>query len=319
MSTTEETKPAKQAPLILTGTGYELTVSDGAVKLKADLIAKAEALTVVETAEDVEEANQQIAYLARVRISVDKTREQIKAPVLEIGRTIDSTAKTYILELKGHEDRLAGLVGAYAAEQRRKAQALEAERQRLEKQRRDQEAEAERQRLEAERLKKQAEEQKERAKQQAFEAETAKERKAAAAEQAKAEAEAKAAKDAADAAEASRVAAAASQQNALQQALSLSRHESVDNVKFDLDFEVTDLAALYAFAAECVELKAKRAEILKLVAIVGKDGSIPGITIKEVPRVSKRRAPVETQDSFKCGGCGSNTPIACTCLDGTDK
>jgi hypothetical protein len=52
--------------------------------------------------------------LAQMRILVDKSRKEIKEPVIRIGKLIDLTAKNFLLEIEDEEDRLRGLIADHA-------------------------------------------------------------------------------------------------------------------------------------------------------------------------------------------------------------
>jgi len=56
---------------------------------------------------------------------IEESRKDAKAPVLEIGRQIDSVAKDYIEEIKAEESRVAKLLGAFQIVERDKKLAAE--------------------------------------------------------------------------------------------------------------------------------------------------------------------------------------------------
>lgn len=270
MKTTEPTPP-----LALSGEGYQITVTTEAEALKNELLVEAKGITAIAVPEDVDAVNLQVAKLARVRLDVEKTRTAVKAPVLAIGKKIDDTAKGYIDALKTEEDRLTKLLADFAAVERKKAQDAENERQQLLKKQEQQRQEAERQAAEAERLKEEAAAKK-------FEAVTPAEKRAATILDKKAD-------QLAEVAQETHHVAKQTGQSALFQALNLVSTKAPANVAFDLDYDVNDVHALAAFSKDLVTIEVKRAELLKLIAVVGKNGEIPGITIKEVPRVTKKR------------------------------
>lgn len=78
--------------------------------------------------------------------AVEKMREEIKRPFLEMGRAIDAAAKEHVAELKTELNRLNGLVGAFNEQQAREAEQerrkLAAEAARIENERRLAEQEA---------------------------------------------------------------------------------------------------------------------------------------------------------------------------------
>lgn len=81
--------------------------------------------------------------LKSIAKSVEATRQQVKAPVLDIGRRIDSTAAEFLSPVNAEAERLQKLLTSYEVEQRRIAEAAEAER--LAKLRKEQEEERKRQ------------------------------------------------------------------------------------------------------------------------------------------------------------------------------
>ena len=96
------------------------------------------------------ETDQMLAVGAQAQIKrllklVESSRQSVKAPVLQLGRTIDAKASEFTGPLEAEDRRIGKLVSTYQAEQRRLAE--EAERKRLEAIR---QAEQERLRLERE-------------------------------------------------------------------------------------------------------------------------------------------------------------------------
>jgi len=54
--------------------------------------------------------------LAQMRIAVDKSRKEIKEPVLRIGKLIDATAKNFLNEIEVEESRIRKLIANHANE-----------------------------------------------------------------------------------------------------------------------------------------------------------------------------------------------------------
>lgn len=64
--------------------------------------------------------------------SVEESRKEVKAPVLDVGRRIDAVAKDYLAPLESEAKRLSTLLGTWQEAERRKAERIrqeEAERQ----------------------------------------------------------------------------------------------------------------------------------------------------------------------------------------------
>jgi phage-related minor tail protein len=260
-------------PLSLSGDGFKLIVAPEAAQLKAEIIARSASITRVSGPDENDTARASIKALAAMRNAVSKCRETIKKPVLEIGRKIDSAAKEFVGEIDAEEKRVTGLVAGYAAEVERERQRvlreMEAKRQAEEQARREQEETA--RAAEAARIA---------AEQAAWEA-SDDAQSAKAAEAAKqAEESRRAAEEAAKAAESKREMIAPPPAKA-------------EGVKFEMDYEVTDVHALYRFRPAFVNLEARRADILAWLKTIDDLDSIPepdecGIRITRRAKVSTR-------------------------------
>lgn len=249
-----------QTALILSGSGYELSIAPEAEAQKLELIRDADLIAEVIDAASCDAARNQIKKLAAMRNLVEKSRKDVKEPVLAIGRDIDTKAKGFVGDIEARETRLTKLVGDYAAEVERER--IRVAREMEEKRRRE---EAERQRIEAERIA--AERAAEEAKRKANEAFLAEDDSAAeAAEAQRKEAEAAAAK-AREEAEAAKA----------MPAVPTFAPEKPAGVKFVPDFEVENIHALYAYSASLVSLEPKRSEILALIKQLTQGETLPEI------------------------------------------
>ena len=260
--------------LILSGNGYELSIAPEAEAQKAELIKDASLIVEVRDTPSSDAARNQIKKLAAMRNLVEKSREDVKKPVLAIGRDIDAKAKDFSTAIEAEEKRLTKLVGDHAAEVERERQRIARE---MEEKRRKEEAE--RARIEAERIA--AEKAAEEAKRQANAAFLAEDEDAAA----KAE---QAAKEAADAA-----AKAAAEAEAAKAAVTVPTFapEKPQGVKFVPDYEVENIHALYAYSASLVTLEPKRSEILALIKQLTEGDTlpeIPGLRVFQKAAVSTR-------------------------------
>lgn len=266
----------KTETLILAGEGYNLAIAPEAEQLKAELIASAATITRVSGPDENDTARRAIKALASMRNAVEKSRNIVKAPVLDVGRMIDLKAKVFVAEIDAEEKRLAGLVGSYAevveAERRKVLREMEEKRQAEEKARREAEAarikaeqEAEAARIAAERAMWESSDEAAEAK-----AEEARKAAEAAAERARQE-------EAARAAEAARVATVVP--------------AKAEGVKFEYDFEVESIDALYRYSPGLVKMEAKRSEVLDAIkrqAMEGMTPAIPGLRITQKAKVSTR-------------------------------
>lgn len=127
MNTTTEI--TEITPLILAGDGYQLTISAEAEQRKTELLAKAEAITIVTDNDQSAKAQFQSRSLAAMRIEVEKSRKLVKEPVNRIGKMIDNAAADFLAEIVAEENRIKKLVGDHANEVLR----IKAEKERIER------------------------------------------------------------------------------------------------------------------------------------------------------------------------------------------
>jgi len=115
--------------LILSGEGYTLTICQEAETSKRDLLVASSNVCKVTNNDESADAAYIMRSLAQMRIMVDKGRKDVKEPVLRIGKLIDASAKTFLLEIEEEEARLRKLIGDHANEVARIA-AIKAEEER---------------------------------------------------------------------------------------------------------------------------------------------------------------------------------------------
>ena len=115
--------------LILSGEGYTLTICQEAETSKRELLASSALVATVTNNDESADAAHVMRSLAQMRIMVDKGRKDVKEPVLRIGKLIDASAKTFLLEIEAEEARLRKLIGDHANEVARIA-AIKAEEER---------------------------------------------------------------------------------------------------------------------------------------------------------------------------------------------
>jgi len=209
--------------LILSGEGYTLTICQNAEESKRDLLVASSNVCKVTNNDESADAAYIMRSLAQMRIMVDKGRKDVKEPVLRIGKLIDASAKTFLLEIEDEEARLRKLIGDHASEVARIA-AVKAEEER-----------------------------------KAFEIARAA-REAAAAAQDAAEASGKISDViAAKQAEQARQETLGARMDASSE---LAATKVADGVRFAWDFEVTDMNLLAAIKPDFVETKERRTVIL---------------------------------------------------------
>jgi hypothetical protein len=247
MTTTPNT-----SPIALVGDGYAIAITLAAEVSKDKLLTCSKAVAAVENTDDQAIAHAALKRLAEFRNLLEKSRTEVKAPVLRIGKDIDSKAAEFSKETDAEERRIKGLLSCFAVKQDAERRAREAEARKVKE-------EADRQRRIADEAQRKAA------------AEDASLKEAATATK-----QAVAAEAAAEVAEVKAVAILA---------------EAPAPVKMQLDYTVTDIAALYAARPGLVELTPKRREILAALEsgrAADADFNLPGLTIREVPKISTR-------------------------------
>jgi chromosome segregation ATPase len=278
-------EPTKPTALAILGDGYTITVTPAAEQQKQTIIEAARRVVAVTDQDTCDLANARIKALASVRNAVEKSRTEVKAPVIELGRKIDGIAKDFVSDVIAEESRLSALVADYAREVQRKAreerEAAERERQRIEREEHERKMEALRAEQEAERKRMQAE-------REAHEAEMARlaaERNADAEAQARAEAAAAEARRAQEEATRRAQEAQAEQERAAREAAERAAAVAVPatpalptGVKEEVDFLVEDIAAFYTKFPQFCEVTVKRAEVLKQIKkSLAKNGVLPKV------------------------------------------
>lgn len=233
-------------------------------------------ITCADTRQEVATA---LADVNRILKEVEKGRTEVKAPVLALGRKIDSAAEEFSAPLAAAQKRLQTVLTEDAKEQARIACEAEEKRQ-TELKRQQEEAAA-----------KQAELDK-----QAREAEAAKadaDRKAREAtdpeSRAKAQDEAKEAADKASAVEAEKqkeAEAANLQQAELMRVPVAPAKAAGTTVRTPWTFDVVDIHEVYKANPDLVELTVKRADVLALIRTGTRE--IPGLVIRQETTANAR-------------------------------
>lgn len=100
--------------MILSGSGYDLKISPEAIEAKKRILSEASIVTLVTSNDQSADAAFQMRKLAQMRILIDKSRKEVKEPVLRIGKMIDKMAKDFLNEIEFEEDRIKGLIGEHA-------------------------------------------------------------------------------------------------------------------------------------------------------------------------------------------------------------
>jgi len=116
-------------PLILSGDGYQLTISDEAIQRKSEMLSASSTIQIVGDNHESAVAQRHTRQLAAMRIEVEKSRKLVKEPVNWIGKMIDRAAAEFLIEINAEEGRIKRLIGNHAEEVLRiKAEAERVER-----------------------------------------------------------------------------------------------------------------------------------------------------------------------------------------------
>jgi hypothetical protein len=116
--------------MILKGEGYALTITPEAQLQKERILRESSQVTVVSSNDESADAAFEMRKLAKMRILVEKSRKEIKEPVVRIGKEIDQAAAEFLLEIDAEENRIRKLIGDHATEVLKLKQEAE-ERERL--------------------------------------------------------------------------------------------------------------------------------------------------------------------------------------------
>ncbi len=283
---------------IMVRSDLSVSILPVASQYREEALEVAALIGVVKNVSTQESAVEALAKIKGILKLVEESRQEIKAPVLELCREIDDQAKKFTIALKAEELRISTMVGNYQQEQlaiaRRAEQARQAELDRIEAERlaaerkAKQEAQAAADALIAAERKAADEARAAEAVLQAelrrladeeSRAKNAAERKRLQAErdalEAKRKAEAEAAQVESDrrVAETARVAVAAAAESTRQNELALQAAEAVgpafttakadgQTVKDTFDFEVVDIQLLQRMHPGFVKMEARRDEIM---------------------------------------------------------
>lgn len=271
--------------LAILGDGYKITITPEAEAQKKTIIDAARRVVAVTDQDSCDLAQARLKALGSVRTAVEKSRTDVKAPVIALGREIDGIAKDFVAEVITEEARLSGLVNEFAREQQRIAReaaaAAERERQRIERERHEAEMKALLEQHEAEMARLRAA----RESNAAAEAEAREREEAARRQQEEAAQRAR---------EARRRAEAESRELAEREAAANAAIVTTQlpaGVKEQIDFEVTDIHVFAAKFPQLVTITPKRADILaalkKSFAKNEKLPDVPGLRVFQNLKVGR--------------------------------
>lgn len=99
----------------------QISVVDEAKARRDELLAEAGTIMTVTDQIDADAAGETLKALKEFTRAVEDSRKDVKAPVLELTRQIDSLAKELVTDLEAQANRISRTLGAWQAEERRKA------------------------------------------------------------------------------------------------------------------------------------------------------------------------------------------------------
>lgn len=100
----------------------EIELSPAAFNARSVALEASGRIKAIASASDLDQAAGSLTRIKSLTRSVEDSRKAVKAPVLEVGRRIDATAKEYLAPLEAEAKRLSTIVGAYQEAGRRKAE-----------------------------------------------------------------------------------------------------------------------------------------------------------------------------------------------------
>lgn len=115
-----------QNPLQLTGPGFQLAVTSEAHAFRENLLDDLNCIRTVDCEASSEIALQAVKLAASFRNALEKSRKDVKSEPVRIGKEIDSKAKAFGDPVLNEENRVTGLIGAFAARQIMAQRAAEA-------------------------------------------------------------------------------------------------------------------------------------------------------------------------------------------------
>jgi len=100
--------------MILSGRGYDFSITPEALVQKQEILDAASSVAMVTTNDESADAAFHMRKLAQMRILVEKSRKEIKEPVIRIGKEIDAAAAGFLVEIDAEEGRIRSLIGNHA-------------------------------------------------------------------------------------------------------------------------------------------------------------------------------------------------------------
>lgn len=105
----------------------EIELTPAAFNARSIALAAAAQVKEIASVTDLDNAATALTTIKSLTKSVEESRKEVKAPVLDVGRRIDAVAKDYLATLEAEAKRLSTLVGTYQEAERRKAERIRQE------------------------------------------------------------------------------------------------------------------------------------------------------------------------------------------------
>lgn len=105
----------------------QITAAQDARDVRDVLLIEASTVTAVVDRIDADSATGTLRALKAYQTAIESARTKAKGPVLDLGRKIDALAKELADKVTAEAGRISRIIGAFEAEERRKAEALRIE------------------------------------------------------------------------------------------------------------------------------------------------------------------------------------------------
>ena len=100
----------------------EIELSPAAFNARAAALLASGNVRAIGSVTDLDAAAAALTQIKSIVRLVEDSRKEVKAPVLEVGRRIDSVSKEYLAPLEAEASRLSVIVGSYQEAARRKSE-----------------------------------------------------------------------------------------------------------------------------------------------------------------------------------------------------
>ena len=105
----------------------EIELTPAAFNAREVALTESGNVKAIASVTDLDNAARALTKIKSLTRSVEDSRKDVKAPVLDVGRRIDAIAKDYLSPLEAEAKRLSAMVGTYQEAERRKAERIRQE------------------------------------------------------------------------------------------------------------------------------------------------------------------------------------------------